>query len=143
MLELILETLSWGMTTALMSTIFCVMFEVKGKNIKNIILISTIYGLKLNALEEGNNVAIFFMERFGVVNGIVFRELLLTLPLVLASYYLLKYMALEQPKHIQSLIVTLPFYIIGAVHLIATMNNLMLIGSLVIESAPYPKISFC
>ena len=105
--------------------------------------ISTIYGLKLNALEEGNNVAIFFMERFGVVNGIVFRELLLTLPLVLASYYLLKYMALEQPKHIQSLIVTLPFYIIGAVHLIATMNNLMLIGSLVIESAPYPKISFC
>jgi hypothetical protein len=45
MLELILETLSWGMTTALMSTICCIMFEVKGKNIKNIVLISTIYGL--------------------------------------------------------------------------------------------------
>ena len=53
--------------------------------------ISTIYGLKLNALEEGNNVASFFMERFGVVNGIVFRELLLTLPLVFSSYLLLKF----------------------------------------------------
>ncbi len=119
-----------------LSILFLILFTVTDA-------ISTIYGLKLNALEEGNNVAILFMERFGVVNGIVFRELLLTLPLVLASYYLLKYMALEQPKHIQSLIATLPCYIIGAVHLIATMNNLMLIGSLVIESAPFPKISFC
>lgn len=45
MLELILETLSWGVSTALMSTFFCIIFEVKLKNLKQIILISTIYGL--------------------------------------------------------------------------------------------------
>ena len=61
MLELILETLSWGMTTALMSTIFCVMFEVKGKNIKNIVLISTIYGLVIGY--TGKSVTELLMDK--------------------------------------------------------------------------------
>lgn len=105
--------------------------------------LTTIYGINNGAGEEANFVANFFMQHFGLTLGITLREIVVNVPFVLISYLILKWMSFEQSNQVQSIVCMLPFYIVGVIHLVATINNLIVAGDVMIESRPFPKLINC
>lgn len=105
--------------------------------------LTTIDGINNGTAEEANFVANIFMQHFGLTLGITLRELIVNVPFVLISYLILKWMSSEQSKQLQSIVCMLPFYIVGVIHLIATINNLIVTGDVMIESHTFPKLINC
>jgi hypothetical protein len=61
MLSKIMETLSWGTTCAFSSTIMCIMLGVKRKDLRNIILMSTVLGM-IRGYTGKNIIALCFYD---------------------------------------------------------------------------------
>lgn len=69
---------------------------------------------------EANFVAQFFQQRYGLLEGMIVRELLVTLPLAIAGAWFLYH-------HTRSVrIASLAVWVIAAVHVIATISNVLI-----------------
>lgn len=80
---------------------------------------TTVRGITNGTHDEANMVALFFQSRFGLLEGMVLREILIGIPLAgIGAVFLWK-------KTKSYTIASLPVWGVASVHLIATINNIL------------------
>jgi len=69
---------------------------------------------------EANFIALVFQQRYGVLNGMIAREFLVTVPLAIAGAWFLY----NRTRSVR--IASLAVWVITAAHVVATINNVLI-----------------
>jgi len=80
---------------------------------------TTIIGISTGCT-EANYIALVFQQRYGVLEGMIARELLVTVPLAIAGAWFLHH----RTRSVR--IASLAVWVIALAHVIATINNVLI-----------------
>ena len=69
---------------------------------------------------EANYIALVFQQRYGLLNGMIAREFLVTVPLAIAGAWLLYH----RTRSVR--IASLAVWVSAAAHVVATINNMLI-----------------